>query len=224
MQIKGLSMKEWLCFPKSFFINWKLFGIKEALVCPILFLGSVKCHGIHKGKIIINSNSKYRAMIHFGFGGSFGICANRQEYLNIGKQGKIVFNGPAAFAPGFSIRVDEGVLVFGAYFSCNKNCFFSCTSGMSFGNEVLVGWNSNFRDSDGHIMTHNSIEKPFLKPVRIGNHVWIASEVDILKGVEIPDECVVGYRSCVTKKFDEPNCLIGGYPAGVIQKGITWKS
>ena len=224
MQIKGLSLKEWFCFPRSFLINLKLFGIKEAFVCPIIMSGSIKCHGIKKGRIIIDSVSKYRGMIRIGFGGTLGIFANKQGYLILSEESKIVFRGPASFAPGCSIRVDSGVLGFGSYFSCNKNCFFSCTIGMSFGDNVLVGWNSNFRDSDGHIIAHDSIEKPFLKPVIVGNHVWIASEVDVLKGVEIPDECVVGYRSCVTKKFDESNCLIGGYPARVIQKGITWEN
>lgn len=57
----------------------------------------------------------------------------------------------------------------------------------------------------------------------IGEHVWIASYVDVLKGVNIPDGSVIAYRSCVTKAFNEKGSLIAGYPAKVIRDNIEWK-
>lgn len=69
-----------------------------------------------------------------------------------------------------------------------------------------------------------SHEKPSHKPVHIGNHVWIASEVKILKGVSIADGCVIALGSIVTKSFDEENILIGGFPAKKIQDNVSWKS
>lgn len=44
----------------------------------------------------------------------------------------------------------------------------------------------------------------------IGNHVWIASHVDILKGCFVPDGCVLGFKSLVTSKFNDENCIIAG--------------
>ena len=59
-------------------------------------------------------------------------------------------------------------------------------------------------------------------PVEIGNHVWIAAFVDILKGVNIPSDSVVAYRSCVTKPFFNEHSLIAGYPAKQIKEQVNW--
>ena len=100
---------------------------------------------------------------------------------------------------------------------------FFLSEGITFGENVLLGWNINVRDSDGHMMYHDGQKVPSFKPVYIGNHVWIASCVDILKGVTIPDGSVVAYRSCLTKPFAEKNALIAGYPAKIVRTDIEWE-
>ena len=92
---------------------------------------------------------------------------------------------------------------------------------------MLLGWNVNVRDSDGHNIEYDmasTLIQPNIKEPQctIGNHVWLASYVDILRGVGISDESVVAYRSCVTKSFNDEACLIAGYPAKVIRKNIKW--
>ena len=69
----------------------------------------------------------------------------------------------------------------------------------------------------------NAVQKDNCKEVIIGNHVWIASDVQILKGSVIADGSVVGCHSVVLGKFQEPSVLVGGYPARVLQKNVTWK-
>ena len=59
-------------------------------------------------------------------------------------------------------------------------------------------------------------------PIKIGNHVWICSKVDILKGAGCGDNCVIGYRSLLTKQFDQNNVLIAGHPAKVIKENVEW--
>ncbi|HYW96770.1 MAG TPA: acyltransferase [Bacteroidales bacterium] len=49
-------------------------------------------------------------------------------------------------------------------------------------------------------------------PVKIGNDVWIASHVTILKGVTIGDGAVIGAHSLVNKDVP-PNSVVGGVPA-----------
>ena len=61
------------------------------------------------------------------------------------------------------------------------------------------------------------------KEITIKNNVWIGSYVDILKGVLISENSIVATRSCVTKKFDTTNILIGGYPAKIIEEDVSWK-
>lgn len=56
----------------------------------------------------------------------------------------------------------------------------------------------------------------------IGDHVWVGEGAFISKGVTIPNECVVGTRSIVTKRFDVENAVIAGNPARVVKEGVQW--
>ena len=53
--------------------------------------------------------------------------------------------------------------------------------------------------------------------------MWIAANVDILKGVHVGDGCVIGYRSCLTKSIEDEHCLIAGYPAKILKRNIFWE-
>lgn len=136
------------------------------------------------------------------------------------------FNGLAQFSKGNSIRVGaNATLIIGNNFAANKECSIICDGNMKIGNDVLLGWKVNIRDADGHSVYDNitKIKNPIQKNVTIGNHVWIASYVDILKGVEIKDNSVIAYRSCVLSKFHKSNCIIGGYPAKILRENINWE-
>ena len=47
--------------------------------------------------------------------------------------------------------------------------------------------------------------------------------MDVFKGAYVPDGCVVAAHSLVSKDFDEMNSLIGGIPAKVIRRDISWE-
>jgi acetyltransferase-like isoleucine patch superfamily enzyme len=213
--------------PKTIYLNFKVFPFKTAIIMPIFVAHNVKLASVYKNAILINTNIG-RFMIKMGLSdGSKGFnhSYKNNSYLYIKKQAKIIFNGRASFSSGFSIRVDKGNMEFGNNFSCNKHCSFSCSEGIKFGYDCLIGGNVNVRDSDGHtVFTIGNEDKMNENaPVVIGNHVWLCSNVDILKGVNIPDDCVVGYKGCVTKKFNEKNSLIAGYPARIMKSNINWK-
>ena len=187
--------------------------------CPILFSNSTVIKGIRKENIILEQ--KGFNIVTIGFGGSEGI-QSRKSYLII-RNGRIVFRGKTNISAGSTIRVDNGTLEFGKNFSCNNNCSISCSRGVKFGNDVLLGWNVNIRDSDGHNIYYNNELKESQKTVNISDHVWIASFVDILKGVYIGANNVIAYRSCISKSFDLSNCLIGGNPGKILQNNIRWE-
>ena len=209
-----------ISFFKSIYLNLNFFGVKGFRL-PIVVSKKVK-FGSLKGKITLKDFSTGKITI--GFGGSEGICENRYSYISVSKGANIVFSGKAGISAGSGIRVDNGTLSIGNNFSTNKNCFIACSKGIDIGDDVTLGWNVNIRDNDGHKITDiygNSISES--KNVTIGNHVWLCSYTDVLKGVVISDNSVVAYKSLVSKPFFEKNILIAGCPAKKIKENIGWE-
>lgn len=65
---------------------------------------------------------------------------------------------------------------------------------------------------DGHHIIDQKTKEVLnpIKNVKIGKHCWICQHTLILKGAEIPDNCVIGARSVVSKKLDQSNCVYAG--------------
>jgi acetyltransferase-like isoleucine patch superfamily enzyme len=63
---------------------------------------------------------------------------------------------------------------------------------------------------------------PKTKPISIGNNVWIGTRAVILKGGRIPDGCIVGANSLITKQFDKNNAIIAGNPAKVLKENVRY--
>lgn len=61
------------------------------------------------------------------------------------------------------------------------------------------------------------------KNVVIGNHVWIAHGVSILKGAIIADNIIVGKNSTVVSRLESPYSVYVGTPAKKVKEGVTWK-
>lgn len=68
----------------------------------------------------------------------------------------------------------------------------------------------------GTSLPSNSPSHEELKPVTIGNDVWIGSDCAIMGGVSIGDGAIVGYGSVVTKDVP-PFAIVGGTPARIIR-------
>lgn len=220
-----MKINKLLSIIKSIYLNFRIFNYKTAIKLPILVSYNTKLVGIKRNSITVDNSMRFGG-IRIGFGGVDIVQENKKSLLRIDDGGKIIFNGRAQLSEGISIRIGHnGVLNIGNNFATNKKCSLVCDGDMKIGNDVLLGWKVNIRDSDGHVIYDNitKIKNPIQKNITIGNHVWIASYVDILKGTEIKDNSVIAYRSCVLSKFDKSNCLIGGYPAKILRENINWE-
>ena len=208
--------------PKTIYFNFRAFEFRQAIHLPFIVSYNTKIGEIHKGTILLNNyRNNYR--IKFGIGGSRHIVPNKYSFLSVGKNGRVSFNGKADFAEGCSLRCDYGAISFGKNFSANRNCCFNCEYIMTFGDNNLIGWNVTFRDTDGHQIWRNKIPKATQNSVTVGNHNWICSFSDLLKGTVIGNDCVVGWRTCVNKPFENNNVLIIGNPAVIAQEDIEWE-
>ncbi|MFS1511126.1 acyltransferase [Chengkuizengella sp. SCS-71B] len=120
-----------------------------------------------------------------------------------------------------SIRNPQNVFV-GENSHINHQCCIWCgeNSKITLGDNLLMGPGVKIF-STNHGM---DIDKPmtFQKyseaDVTIGNDCWIGANCVILKGVNIPDGCVVAAGSVVSKSLTEPYAIYGGIPAKQISK------
>lgn len=60
------------------------------------------------------------------------------------------------------------------------------------------------------------------KDITIGNHVWLANGVSVLKGSVIPDHVVVGKSSTVAGNLEEPYSIYVGMPAKQVKNAVDW--
>lgn len=87
----------------------------------------------------------------------------------------------------------------------------------------MISNHVEIRTSDAHpIYNRDKQIVNTSKSVVIGNHVWIASRVSIMKGVTIGEGSVIGMCAIVTKDIP-PYSLAVGIPAKVTKSSISWE-
>lgn len=96
---------------------------------------------------------------------------------------------------------------------------------IKIGNRCMFSYGIDIMSSDGHPIFIKGKREKYNKSknINIGNHVWIGMHTQILKGVTIPNNCVIGAGSLVNKPFNENNCIIVGHPARIIKRDIDWR-
>ncbi len=97
-------------------------------------------------------------------------------------------------------------------------------SKIHIGKDCMLAYDIEIRTGDSHTIIDSTTNERinYAQNIVIGNHVWIAAHVSILKGVCISANSIVATRSVVTKSFEESNILIGGMPAKKIKENINW--
>jgi len=152
-----------------------------------------------------------------------------QPALIIGK-GKVVFEGnvnigvypsPMYFSSYAHIeaRKSNSTIIFGDGCWINNNfCAISEGEGIFIGEKALIGSDVRIFDSDFHELSPDKRTggTPKTAKVKIGNNVFIGSDVTILKGVVIGDNTVIANGSIVVKSIPS-NVICGGVPAKVLK-------
>lgn len=211
-------------FPKTAYINFRTLPFGKAVKFPFVVMGKCSFKGLNKKTVRIDAPVK-TGMIKIGAQKTSkrGIPINRQALMAV-ENGLLIFQGSASIGAGTSICASGGTITLGDEFSCNVNCFIYSQKGIMFGKDVLLGWNVNIRDNDGHPLydRDGNVINPN-REVLIGDHVWIASYVDVLKGTNLAEGVIVGTRSLVTKAFEEKNQVIAGIPAKTVKRDVYWK-
>ncbi len=127
-------------------------------------------------------------------------CAMKKIYL------KMFYRKPIKIGSHTQWRRNFIILPFkGAKISIGSDCFFNNDCSITAINSIFIG-NGTIFGENVRIYDHNHKFKDLDKSikeqgycigeVKIGNHCWIGSNVTILKGTVIGDNCVIG-AGCV---------------------------
>ncbi|MDO4650385.1 MAG: sugar O-acetyltransferase [Eubacteriales bacterium] len=129
----------------------------------------------------------------------------------IGKQIDDKFGMFPPFYTDFGRNISIGKHVF-----INSGCQFQDQGGIFLGDNVLVG-------PQTIIATINHGKAPedrwtnYMKPVHIGNNVWIGAHATILPGVTIGDNAIIAAGAVVNHDVPK-NTIVAGVPAKEIGK------
>ncbi|MGL4480999.1 MAG: acyltransferase [Lactococcus garvieae] len=117
-----------------------------------------------------------------------------------------------------SISINEDCVI-------GEGCYISCRErniNITIGHSCMFSRNVKIMTSDGHDILSGSERINPAQNIHIGNSVWLADEVIILKGVTIDDGAIVGIRSVVTKNIPQKT-VSAGSPARVVKENTRWK-
>jgi len=95
-----------------------------------------------------------------------------------------------------------------------NGCVLTARERITLGRKTLLAWNVTVLDSDLHDLSN--AEPMRVKPVTIGDYVWVGAGATIVAGVTIGSHTVVAAGSVVTKDLPD-HVLAAGVPAKIIR-------
>jgi acetyltransferase-like isoleucine patch superfamily enzyme len=104
-----------------------------------------------------------------------------------------------------------------------KICVTEPQSEIAIGADCLFAYGTMIRSGDSHSIVDLEMNQRinYAESVRIDDHVWVGSNAQILKGVQIGSHSIVAAGAIVTKSIPE-NSLVVGVPARVQRSQVTW--
>ncbi|MFT4202894.1 MAG: acyltransferase [Chitinophagaceae bacterium] len=153
---------------------------------------------------------------------------NNVTFFIRGDNNKIKIGKCVRFNRGGSIWIEdygcEAVIGDSSTFEDSHIAVTEPNSKIIIGKDCMFAYNIDLRTGDSHSIIDSLTNERvnYAQNINIGNHVWLAPHVSILKGVHIADNSVVATRAVVTKSFVDNNILIGGMPAKKLKENINW--
>lgn len=148
---------------------------------------------------------------------------NEIDTANLEEQKKVIkdlfgsFKDNIYMQPPFNCDVGSNIHV-GEDFLSNYNVTILDVGEVIIGDYCMIGPNTTISTVNHPMTAKGRREKlSIIKPVRIGNDVWIGANCVILPGVTIGNNVVIAAGAVVTADIPD-NCVAGGVPAKLIKE------
>jgi acetyltransferase-like isoleucine patch superfamily enzyme len=140
--------------------------------------------------------------------------------ITIGR--RVRLSGKSSFGFGNRLGRNPAISIGDGSF-VGHDCGFGIADSITIGQRCLIAGGVSVRDFDGHPIDarHRREHRPTppdgIRPVVIGDDVWIGAGAMILKGVTIGDRAVVGAGAVVSRDVP-PDAVVAGNPARVVRE------
>jgi acetyltransferase-like isoleucine patch superfamily enzyme len=139
--------------------------------------------------------------------------------LQVGRSARLRFGRWVWIGHDTKIRCHEGEVRIGSKTVLGQECTISAYQHVSIGEQCILADRVMLIDFDHNVA---EVERPiraqgiYKRDVRVGNNVWIGYGAQILRGVSVGDNSIIGASAVVTT--DVPaNAVVAGVPARIIR-------
>ena len=220
MRITNILKRHRLLLLLSSFIYNLVFS--PSLIFHYFHRGGVKFHGsfLKNVKINVRGNST----VYIGPKTIMQNCI----FIAYGPQSSIHIEGGSTNIKNSSFIANQDYgKIYISYGFTSEGCDIKAHEGKNIiiGRDCMFSSGISMSTSDYHstVSISDGVRINKSKDIIIGNHVWLGRKVDILKGVQIADDIVVGMDSLVSKALDSSHSIYAGTPARIVKSDITWK-
>lgn len=145
-----------------------------------------------------------------GFDDLSGLTAAFSELIGKPVGERFMVIPPFSTDCGLNITVGNNVFI-------NQGCHFMDMGGLTIGDDVMIGPKVTLVTAGHPVSPAERRQGIVMKPIVIGNNVWIGAAATILPGVTIGDGAVVAAGAVVSR--DVPaNTMAAGVPARVLKQ------
>lgn len=149
---------------------------------------------------------------------------NEPVSITMCEESSLVVDGDFVIGNGTSIYLDRGASLYiggkreESLSGITEKSRIMARKNIRIGFDCIIAWNVFITDCDWHSILGREEQKD----VTIGDHVWIACNVSILKGAQIGNNCVIGAHSVVTGKLLPDGSMAAGSPIRILAERIKW--
>ena len=153
---------------------------------------------------------------HMKFDGPVLIYIGKNATLKIGGDFAIGQNTKIMVGPQAILQI--GGKKNGSGSGITSDSFIMVNKSITIGHDFICAWNVFISDSDWHKIEGQNHQSDVI----IGDKVWIANNVNVLKGTRIGSGSIVASNTKVINKEYPERVLISGPQGKVVRENVNW--
>ena len=163
----------------------------------------------------------------------------KNNLVKVGKGCRFINSNIQLIGNNITLIIEDNVVFFGTKIRIFQDCEVFIGKGTTIntgeltaaegknvhiGRDCMIANGFEIRNSDMHPIYDRQTGRRLNdgESIFIDDHVWLAKDVVVLKGVRIEKNIVVGIRSVVSKNLSSSHSIAAGTPAVIVRDNVIW--